>query len=182
MSICSWVFVVFYIQLAWCWAEFRSLNTMEMQGMSDMTKSCCSSLMCVLAKLISRVRLVATSWTLARLLCPWDSAGKNTGVGCHAFLRGSSHPRIKPSFLSSPALTGRFFYQNTTWEAHKWSFIPSSKGKYTTFYFTFLDCQLLCQGQSTILFYRCKKNSICRSSFSRDGVLSLPREPLWGFC
>ena len=25
----------------------------------------------------------------ARLLCPWDSPGKNTGVGCHAFLQGS---------------------------------------------------------------------------------------------
>ena len=23
-----------------------------------------------------------------RLLCPWESPGKNTGVGCHAFLRG----------------------------------------------------------------------------------------------
>ena len=23
-----------------------------------------------------------------RLLCPWDSLGKNTGVGCHAFLQG----------------------------------------------------------------------------------------------
>ena len=22
----------------------------------------------------------------ARLLCPWDSPGKNTGVGCHSFL------------------------------------------------------------------------------------------------
>ena len=28
-----------------------------------------------------------TLWTLAcRLLCSWDSPGKNTGVGCHAFL------------------------------------------------------------------------------------------------
>ena len=25
----------------------------------------------------------------ARLLCPWDSPGKNTGVGCHALLQGS---------------------------------------------------------------------------------------------
>ena len=25
---------------------------------------------------------------LARLLCPWDSPGKNTGVGCHALLQG----------------------------------------------------------------------------------------------
>ena len=28
-----------------------------------------------------------------RLLCPWDSPGKNTGVGCHALSRGSSWPR-----------------------------------------------------------------------------------------
>ena len=25
-----------------------------------------------------------------RLFCPWDSPGKNTGVGCHCFSRGSS--------------------------------------------------------------------------------------------
>ena len=24
----------------------------------------------------------------AKLLCPWDSAGKNPGVGCHALLQG----------------------------------------------------------------------------------------------
>ena len=23
-----------------------------------------------------------------RLLCPWDSSGKNTGVGCHSILQG----------------------------------------------------------------------------------------------
>ena len=39
-------------------------------------------------KLPSRVRLFATPWTVARLLCPWDSPGKNTGVGCHALLQG----------------------------------------------------------------------------------------------
>ena len=28
-------------------------------------------------------------WTVAaKLLCPWDSPGKNTGMGCHALLRG----------------------------------------------------------------------------------------------
>ena len=31
----------------------------------------------------------ATSWTVApRFLCPWDSPGKNTGVGCHGLLWG----------------------------------------------------------------------------------------------
>ena len=27
-------------------------------------------------------------WLPARLLCPRDSLGKNTGVGCHSFLQG----------------------------------------------------------------------------------------------
>ena len=26
----------------------------------------------------------------ARLLCPWDSPGKNTGAGCHALFQGIS--------------------------------------------------------------------------------------------
>ena len=29
----------------------------------------------------------------SRLLCPWDSPGKNTGMGCHALPQGSSWPR-----------------------------------------------------------------------------------------
>ena len=27
-------------------------------------------------------------WPPTRLLCPWDSPGKNTGVGCHFLLQG----------------------------------------------------------------------------------------------
>ena len=40
-------------------------------------------------KSLSRVRLFVTHvlyW--ARLLCPWDSLGKNTGGGCHFLLQG----------------------------------------------------------------------------------------------
>ena len=38
----------------------------------------------VCAQSLSPVRLFATPWTWpARLLCPWDSPGKNFGVGCH---------------------------------------------------------------------------------------------------
>ena len=38
----------------------------------------------------SCVRLFATLWTVAHQapLCPRDSPGKNTGVGCHALLQG----------------------------------------------------------------------------------------------
>ena len=40
-------------------------------------------------QLLSRVRLLRPHglWP-ARLLCPWDSPGKNTGVGCHFLLQG----------------------------------------------------------------------------------------------
>ena len=30
---------------------------------------------------------------LTRLLCPWDSPGKNTGMSCHLLLQGSSQSR-----------------------------------------------------------------------------------------
>ena len=39
--------------------------------------------------LLSHVQLFVTPWTVApRLLCLWDSPGKNTGVGCHFLLQG----------------------------------------------------------------------------------------------
>ena len=37
----------------------------------------------------------------ARVLCPWDSLGKNTGVGCHAPLQGILPTETEPR---SPAL------------------------------------------------------------------------------
>ena len=37
----------------------------------------------------SRVQLCATTWIVAPgLLCPWDSPGKSTRVGCHFLLQG----------------------------------------------------------------------------------------------
>ena len=33
------------------------------------------------------LQLCLTLCNLTRLLCPWDSPGKNTGVGCHLFLQ-----------------------------------------------------------------------------------------------
>ena len=42
----------------------------------------------VCTQLLSQVRLFATAWTVAQLLCPGDSPGKNTGVGCHFLLQG----------------------------------------------------------------------------------------------
>ena len=42
----------------------------------------------------------------ARLLCPWDSPGENTGLGCHVLLRGV-FPTQGLNHVS--CMTGRFF-------------------------------------------------------------------------
>ena len=58
----------------------------------------------------SRVHLFVTLWTIAaRLLCPWDSPGKNTGVGSHALFQGilvppEANPCLSVSCVSSPGL------------------------------------------------------------------------------
>ena len=52
----------------------------------------CSLSACVLS-LFSCVGLFMALWTVARLLCPRDSPGKNTGMGCHALVQGSSRSR-----------------------------------------------------------------------------------------
>ena len=45
-----------------------------------------------------------------RLLCPWDSPGKNIGVGCYALLQGI-FPTQESKLLRimSPAVAGKFF-------------------------------------------------------------------------
>ena len=46
----------------------------------------------------------------ARLLCPWDSPGKNAGVGSCFLLKGIFLAQgLNPPLLFSPALASRFF-------------------------------------------------------------------------
>ena len=65
---------------------------------------------------VAHVRLFSTPWTVApRLLYPWESPGKNTGVGCHALLLGDfPNSGIEHTSLMSPALTGRLFTTSAT--------------------------------------------------------------------
>ena len=42
---------------------------------------------CVCVLVAQSCLIFVTPWT-TRLLCPWNSPGKNTGVGCHSFLQG----------------------------------------------------------------------------------------------
>ena len=67
----------------------------------------------------SVAQLFVMSWTVAaKLICPWDSLGKNTGVGSHALLQGIFLTRrSNPRLLSLPALAGGFFTTSATWDA-----------------------------------------------------------------
>ena len=48
---------------------------------------CCCCCFCLVTKSCPTL-LQRHGLQLAKLLCPWDSPGKNTGVGCHALLQG----------------------------------------------------------------------------------------------
>ena len=64
-------------------------------------------------KSLSRVQLLRPHglWP-ARLLCPWDFPGKNTGVGCHLRV---AEIRILKSYLH-PVLTGVLFTTAKRWK------------------------------------------------------------------
>ena len=53
-----------------------------------------------------------------RLLCPWDSPSKNTGVRCHALLQGIFLIQGSKLRLMPCALASKFFTASATWEAH----------------------------------------------------------------
>ena len=65
--------------------------------------NCC----CYLAAKSSPTLLQLHGLHLARLLCPWDFPGKNSGGGCHCLLqRDLPNPGME---VASPALVGRLF-------------------------------------------------------------------------
>ena len=73
-------------------------NRVNFQRSSLCHFHCCC---CLVASVVSK-----SAWPYglqpARLLCPLDSLSKNSGVGCHFLLRGSSPPRdqIRTSYIS----------------------------------------------------------------------------------
>ena len=53
-----------------------------------------------------------------RLLCPWNSPGKNTGGSCHFLLQGISPTQgLNQSLLSLPVLAGGLFTTSATQKA-----------------------------------------------------------------
>ena len=55
---------------------------------------------CYVSRSVASVSLLPYGLYPARLLCPWDSPGKNTRVGCCALLQGNlSHLQSNPGLL-----------------------------------------------------------------------------------
>ena len=66
---------------------------------------------CVLSR-FSHVWLFVVLWT-ARLLCPWNSPGKNIRVGCHALLQGI--------FLTQGSNPGLLRLLHCRWILYHWA-------------------------------------------------------------
>ena len=59
--------------------------------------------------------LFATPWTV-RLLCPWNSLGKNIGVVCHFLLQRTFITQGSKPMPLGLAVVGRFLTTEATWE------------------------------------------------------------------
>ena len=83
--------------------------------------------MLLLLSHFSRVRLFATPWTAAHQApLSMRFSRQEYWSGCHALLQGISPTQGLNVCLMSPALAGRFFTPNATWEAHSPFLSPSS--------------------------------------------------------
>ena len=65
-------------------------------------------------------------WQPTRLFCPWDSPGKNTGVGCHFILQGMI---VKSeSEVAQSSLTSQYHGLQPTRLLHPWDFPNENTG------------------------------------------------------
>ena len=69
---CSWVSSAYHCSQRLCWGESWSLDTHI--HVCSVTQPC--------------LTLQSQGLQPARVLCPWNSPGKNTGGGCHALFQG----------------------------------------------------------------------------------------------
>ena len=89
--------------------QYESLDYLSSQQQKDTHPSKCIVLVTQLCPTLQPHELQP-----ARLLCPWNSSGNNTELGCHSLLQG-----IFPTQGSNqvPCIVGRFFTIGATREA-----------------------------------------------------------------
>ena len=76
--ILEWVAISLFRESSWPSRKLRS----------ETHRLCISDDVCIQVSSVVSDSLWQYWLWLTRLLCPWNSADKNTGVGCHAFLQG----------------------------------------------------------------------------------------------
>ena len=102
-----WGIIIFFSFKSWTWRS-------EAEGRSGFALFCCvQSPVCAVTQSCPALCSPHGLWPV-RLLCPWNFPGKNTGLGCHSYSRGSSPTGIEPGSLVSPASA---FTTGATWEA-----------------------------------------------------------------
>ena len=106
------------------------MNTSIPKELTPGSKECTFFLsvhMCVLS-CFSHFWLCVTLWTQpARILCPWDSPGKEYWSGLpFPSLGDLPNPGIELTYLASPALAEVFFTTGTTWEAISFKYLLSN--------------------------------------------------------
>ena len=68
--------------------------------------------------------VVSHSLQPTRLLCPWDSAGKNTEVGCHSLLQGIfPMQRSNPALLHCRQILYHLNHQGSPWYSSQYSLV-----------------------------------------------------------
>ena len=101
--------------------EEQNLKT-HISHFQNLLQSCCNQDSVVLACVhgCSVASVVSNSlWPYrVRLLCPWDTLGKNTGVCCHALLQGIFPTQHQTHVSCISCTAGIFFTHWSTWKAH----------------------------------------------------------------
>ena len=76
---------------------------------------------------LSYVQLFVTQWTIApQVLSPWDSPGKNTGVGCHSLFQGIFLTQGSNPSPACRQILYHLSHQESLVLDHKNEFSPSS--------------------------------------------------------
>ena len=104
LGTCTTIYVTYFFHLPTC---LPTVNYLLVLCINDFFILLCFSISSVQC---SRSVVSDSSWPHllkpARFLCSWNSSGKNSGVGCHSFSRGSSWPRssalLADCLLSEP--------------------------------------------------------------------------------
>ena len=119
-----------------------NVNVSQTWNIKNSLCCCCCCCCCVTPIVSDSVRPRRRQPT--RLPCPWDSPGKNTGVGCHFLLqcmKGKSESEVAqscptlsdPMDCSPPAPPSMGFSRQEYWSGVP---LPSPKKPYSSFYFT----------------------------------------------